>query len=495
MFTMALRNCHSFFIILVLIIVVVLVVFNTSRSKRCNLGGHLKDKPWSATPSYMQSSNVSYMLALHYAEQLIMSTAHYIQFLNLVADWNFTGVEPFICKSRMFGFRQPSKVNVKFGLLLNMSTLSSELSTCLNGGSHPSDKEKRVLVQSMDEFLKHSYRSISIVYFIKHMCIFSKEIHDGIDYGVKFDKEPVVDCTSIARREGLSKAVEIKLNQDLYTSMDEDLYMDKSITELEFYVEQAFCVHNTKNVTLVQIMEYIHQNVKHQESSTSNRLASVVFVSWQGQYTRKFSDRLIMDRCRLSPAKIAHSNTVLKTAKTFIESLGLGKNSYLSVHIRFEKLFEPRKNNPELFYQCAIKKLNGLIGKMRQRCNLSSDSAALLTKDYGPYGSDTCHYEYSWKPLSVCVNKAKKLLSELVIKSAEFEPVVFGLPSSSGLVSLVEADSLLCGRALIVVGGGSYQHSIMERFRSTHGNECTASLNERNILEYTSNGTAICITV
>ena len=37
-----------------------------------------------------------YMLTLRIREQLTMSSIHFHQFLNLVDDWNFTGVEPGI---------------------------------------------------------------------------------------------------------------------------------------------------------------------------------------------------------------------------------------------------------------------------------------------------------------------------------------------------------------------------------------------------------------
>ena len=254
---MCLRKGHSVFVYVVIIVltaVIMLVVFNIrlSNSQRWRLGllkkhhykpRYSRDTVTVAPRGSNMTSGKSYMLSLHYAEQLTMSTAHYIQFLNLVAGWNFTGVEPYIYKSRMFGLLQTSKVNVKFGLLLNMSTLNSELCTCLKGHQSVKEKPALKLFDSMNEFLNHSYRSIAIVYFIKHMHIFPKEIHDGMDYGVKFGKEPVVDCTSIARTKGLSEAVEITLNQNLYTSMSEDLHTSQSFNKLEFYVQQAFCVH------------------------------------------------------------------------------------------------------------------------------------------------------------------------------------------------------------------------------------------------------------
>ena len=51
----------------------------------------------------LSSGSKSYMLSIHYAEQLTNAASHYIEFINLVADWNLTGVEPYIHNSRGIG--------------------------------------------------------------------------------------------------------------------------------------------------------------------------------------------------------------------------------------------------------------------------------------------------------------------------------------------------------------------------------------------------------
>ena len=75
----------------------------------------------------------SYMLSLHYAEQLANAVSHYAQFINLVAGWNLTGVEPYVHNSRLFGLRylRPITSFFNWSLLLNTSSLNTELSGCL----------------------------------------------------------------------------------------------------------------------------------------------------------------------------------------------------------------------------------------------------------------------------------------------------------------------------------------------------------------------------
>ena len=75
-----------------------------------------------------------FMLALHIAEQLTMSTSHFVEFLNLVHQWNFTGVEPVIYRSRMFALRSMHSRDINGSLyyhqLLNTSHMRDKLSEC-----------------------------------------------------------------------------------------------------------------------------------------------------------------------------------------------------------------------------------------------------------------------------------------------------------------------------------------------------------------------------
>ena len=144
------------------------------------------------------------MLSLHYAEQLANAVSHYAQFFNLVAGWNLTGVEPYIHNSRLFGLRylRPTTSFFKLSLLLNTSSLNTELSGCLKRNIDK-EKGKPILFEPLSEFLSRSHRHIVIVYFTKHMPILSREIHKAMDSSVKFVDEPICDCTDTARDKSM----------------------------------------------------------------------------------------------------------------------------------------------------------------------------------------------------------------------------------------------------------------------------------------------------
>ena len=409
------------------------------------------------------SGSKSYMLSLNYAEQLGNAVNHYVRFINLVADWNLTGVEPYVHNSRLFGLRYflPTTSFFKCSLLLNTLSLNTELSGCLKR-ANDTEKGRPILFEPLSEFLSRSHRYIVIVYFTKHMPVFSREIHKAMDSSVNFGDKPICDCTNTAKNKSMSQQVEKLLNQELVlerTSNPDWLPRSKA----NFTVVQAFCVNKSTPISLVQLRDYVLSHIGHDASGNTLQV-SILFISWQGKYTHKFTDPITMNKCK---TQMVYSDKVLDTANQFIHSLDLHESSYVSVHIRFGHVFKDTKSDPEAVYQCCMKKLNVLLSMVQQKYNITS-KRTLLMKDFGPYGSDACLYEGSFRAVSICTNKSSKLLSQLNITLAEFDPVAFDAPVNSGFVSLVEASSLFSGRALITIGGGTYQGYLVRHFLKQH---------------------------
>ena len=412
--------------------------------------------------------NKSYMLSLTYAEQLTMATAHYIQFINLVAGWNLTGVEPYVHTSRMFGLHSdsvPISSFYKYSLFLNISALNAELSDCLERATDM-EKDGTVLFESINEFMNQSYRDIVIVYFSKHMRVFSREIHAAMDRNVAFGDQPIKDCTETSRDKGLSEQVEVKLAQEFAFMRNESKFSSLPHTNGDFKVLQAFCVEKSTPITLVQLRDYVLSHIRH-DTNGKKLNVSIMFISWQGRFTHPFKDLETMNRCRLLPSQIKYSNKVLDTAHQFIHSLGLRKSSYISVHIRFAKLFLHHKTDSDNFYECCMKKVNVLVGMVQRKSGITSDGV-LLIQDFGTYGTDACRFNGLYLAHHLCIEKSTKLISQLNMTLAKFDPVKFDAPINSGFASLVEAASLFGGRLLITVGEGSYQHSLINRFIEQH---------------------------
>lgn len=406
----------------------------------------------------------TYMLALHTAEQLTMSTSHFIEFLNIVYDWNFTGVEPFVYNSRMFALRSmhSNDVNgsVYYHQLLNTSFMREKMSKCLRRyNSAGQIKRSSDLFVSVKEFLTQSVRKVVLVYFAKHMHVMRNHIHAIADKKLRNNtNNSIIDCTQLFDEIGLSEEVEVLLNQEL---LIEGQYSDN------FTVIQAFCIMPLAKISLFEMKKYILKHIYHFESD-----ASIVFISWQGKFTRPFTDVKSIHRCTLPADKIPPSVDVVSATNQFLSFLGLKSSSYIAVHVRFEKLFEyvyKNHENSTQFLKCCMLKLDATLKKLKVAYNYTTHSILLL-HDYGSHGSDSCHYENRWQKRTVCVNQSQVLLSYVnETEAVEFNPGMFEGPQNSGFVSRVEGYSLSGGQTLIVVGGGSYQTSIVNQFHHRQG--------------------------
>ena len=231
-------------------------------------------------------------------------------------------------------------------------------------------------------------------------------------------------------------------------------------------------------VSLAKIREHILSKIHRDRSQVID--VSVVFVSWQGRFTRPFTDMDTVHCCRLPINSITPNHLVISKSDQFTQSLGLQKHSYIGIHIRFEKLFETAfkyKKDPRHFLDCCMLRLNAVLKQLKILHNLTSEGSTLLLHDYGHHGTDVCQHDGGWKSRSVCTNDSKYLLSLLnESRASEFDLVKFDAPQNSGFVSLVEGLALAGGRSLVVVGGGSFQISIIDRFKSAHRNAVYYSL-------------------
>ena len=430
------------------------------------------------TTSIQQTSNHSltfvlqspYMLALHTAEQLTMSTSHFVEFMNLVNQWNLTGVEPVVYGSRMNALRSmhaddvPGSVH--YHVILNTSLMRQKLSKCLTGRTENTSQESNGYTSSplfapLSIFLRQSMRAVTLVYFSRHMNVLGKQLNAAADSLLNSEKSlpgvPVIECTDILRESGISDRVEVLLNHELII---------EGASVENFTVIQAFCVRKVE-MSLVKLREeiltLIHRNQFHQID------VSVVFISWQGKFTRSFTDMNTLYRCRLPSSQIEPSQQVVATADKFLTSLGLEKQSYIAIHVRFEKLFRTAFRRPQRdarhFLDCCMLKLDALLNKVKELNNFTSEGSTLLLHDYGSYGTDACQHNGGWRSRSVCVDASRHLLSLLnETRASEFDPVEFDAPQNSGFVSLVEGVSLSEGHSLVVLGGGSFQVSITGRY-------------------------------
>ena len=401
-----------------------------------------------------------YLLPLVYCEQLTNAFSHFNELLSLAIQWNFTGVEPFVHDSRLSGFQTVHPDSIDIRQLFDMDLFHKNYLECVGG-------QNRSLIETMNSFLQNSFRETVVVYFSGHQFGLPKEILKSMDSSLislfsNHNDTPIITCTKLAA-QSFTPAVQNILEEEQLKSRNRTIPKDE-----QFIIREVFCVRKT-TLSLTRLMDHI-TNYLH-----STRLkASVLFVSWQGRFTRTFTDVNTMRSCILPFTQAPFSSKVKQYAEMFRESKRLSPNNYISLHIRFEKLikfaYEERGSNESVYYSCCMKRLEQTLKLLSRKYNIPLNHTLFL-HDYGDHGSDACLYQNHWTSSKVCRDKADKMMSMLSVNATEFNPSLYQLEEdSSGIVSLVEQASLFKGRVLVTVGIGNFQSALIKRFVDHHSN-------------------------
>ena len=418
----------------------------------------------------------NYMFALRILEQLTMSTAHFHQFLNLVHDWGFTGVEPFAYGTSLFGLRSLHKQDplgsVPFNTIFNATMHNDYLSKCMKR-----QPDSEILFEPATEFIRRSHRRIVLIYFAAHTPeVLTLAIRSKVENEINKLKGPFSDCTVAARTHGMAKYVEDLLADELELERRYSLSNLSLPQHLEsFNVAQSFCIKRDIKIRLRDLRNYVLGHLPE-----GNRNVSIIFISWQGRFTHPLIDSDVknyINNCRLPFSQPFHSNYIKDTAKRFLNSLGFNEQPYLSVNVRFEKLYfyalEHRKDI-HMHLRCCMSRLNSLMDVIIEKFNISTNNI-LLNWDYSMHGSLTCPFG----EIKKCSDIASKYLNKVKAKRSFFDPKKFNLPSHHSIVSLVELETLLGGKTLVTVGGGSYQATLIETYKERHHDPGNPTLADR----------------
>ena len=255
--------------------------------------------PWSQ--SLADSLRKNYIFTLRIPEQMTMSSIHFHQFLNVINDWNFTGVEPFVYsdKSTLYGLRSSHANNPKgsipYNKLYNSTLQNKYLSECMKREADPETGAIPSLFVPMVEFLRSSYRKVVLVHFAGHV---GSEVIPfwacwRVDLEVNKQKEPFVDCSSAAEKHGMFIRVEQLLSKEgeierLHPSMEGWPPLPRQLPK--FKVVQAFCIKQGVRISLRDLKTFIFDRVGAHKAADGTNEFSIAFISWQGRFTHPLVD-------------------------------------------------------------------------------------------------------------------------------------------------------------------------------------------------------------
>lgn len=431
--------------------------------------------------SLSSQKNKGYLLVLYVLEQLTMSSSHYISLLNLAHSWGLSGVEPTVCRSRMYGLPgisgichhqyrassphsqvQKNSVEIKYSQLYNLSYLNNELRRCLHAKSKQFGNLanqtlhcQSSVIDPLHTFLQTSHRNVVLVHFVhgiggstSRMTFLSQEVTHRFEQNVTFPLgEPIVDCTQVAKDSGVVGVIEGILNKKATKSMS------------MFTVQRVVCISTEKakgGIDVTHLKNVIFDSVPN---------VSVVFTKWQNHGVISEGSE-ILSRCKVSP--IPHSQEVISASKRFLSSTKFNvREPFVAVHLRLERFYQCEALIPG-YTKCCLERLSSVLSQVLSKHGINKKDV-LIIKDYGLYGTDSCSYKLKYVNISICLNLTDEFfrnLQQYGYSPTEFIPGNYGsdLPDNSGFVSLVESRALLSGNVLVVGGFGSYQGTIIKQF-------------------------------
>ena len=201
-------------------------------------------------------------------------------------------------------------------------------------------------------------------------------------------------------------------------------------------------------------------SVRKFEFDVIERLPCIGLAEWRGSnnersYRAQFNlSATVKNRLHFRDATIFFSSKLLQVARDFVtKSLS---PFFVSAHIRAEKMlkFGTTFQDSAAVKECILN-LTTLVQRYK---NTSTVPITLfLATDFADYGSS------SYRAI-VARNNAKSLMKILIpLKPIVFQPSTYNL-TDRGAVSIVELNILVSSKRIFVVGGGSFQTWLAEKF-------------------------------
>lgn len=392
---------------------------------------HLPGRPsppsiaqYSSPPSLppMKPGGGGYLLALSFNEQLESGMFDLHQLADLSTSWKLKVVEPYIQKTQ---FKFPTLPYN--GHLLKLGEVYN--------------------LQDLNRNLKHSLN-------ISH--------------------DVVVPLSTVAMQanRGFQVVILQLVPYTLSRERCEHSNIKKYFNKLSSHLRCRRCMHkvsvacvNTREQNDFRNLFNTHPVLKQvaKQARSSGIKILVAIPGWNG--IRPYKDRFyywdpaFKAHRYLYPHATAHSKEVKGAAQDFLRTLNL-KRPTLGIHIRLERLLKAKPFNKTVVKDCLLVRLRNLVRSLQGNHSIQS---AILFRDYGNYGSQTCSNIH-------CSQFAKEVgvdreMGAIGVHVLEYRPKSANVRKEYGFSANVEQEILSLTDYLVTVGYGSFQKGVASRFK------------------------------
>jgi hypothetical protein len=301
------------------------------------------------------------------------------------------------------------------------------------------------------------------------------DLNVNLGNSLNVTRDLVVSLGMVARqgiRTGFNVVIVQLLPYTLSRENCEHSNISKYAKKVRAHLECGACVRevsvvcvNTRERTDYRRLFRTHPILKKtlKQAQSLSRKVLVAIPVWNG--IRPYWDRFYywdpaFKRHRyINAHSTAHSREVRGVAHNFLQSLNL-KGPILGIHVRLERLLRAKPFNKTLVTDCLTVKLQGLVRSLLANHSVQS---AIMFRDYGKYGSSTCRR-------ANCNHFAKEMgldrtMESLGVRVLEYTPHGAKVRQEHGFSANVEQEVLSLSDQLVTVGYGSFQKSVVARFK------------------------------
>ena len=434
-------------------------------------------------------SAAAYLLVLGYEEQLTFASRNMLQLAPLAADWHAQLVTPVVVGSHLFGIPglvspqvsrrhnfsdsdNTTEESIRLEKIYNIPKLNELFHGCVS---------KQLNMVSFEEFISYAPKDITLLHFNDASASysdfhFSKHDAELVKKAIRKQNVHIADCSAVKSAAELALDIEEYLNHYLSESGA------RKIGTKRFKVVKTLCLDPYSAYQSTYLQQHMKQN---------GTPGTIIFTVWRG---------CIFSRCSLhykakyssynrnpglfrfavftendfnpppSPELLSHLHQpdLLRTAKAFLERIGIHP-PFLSIHVRSERIaIDGSKLKRPYYYDCCMKQLKKTVDRVRKEYSGDHERLLLITDKSSQYGTDTCQ-----RSGASCKTSDTDAITD-ILKSfnwtiVHYDPVISNGVSNSGYVSLVEMSMLSLGEKLILVGRGSFQEVLQQKFLSHKG--------------------------
>ena len=427
--------------VVICLILVLLAFFTATRYVRKT--GMLQKITELANDTYIHdASKLGYLVIVEASEQLTSAVENFVQLYMInTLHWKLGMIEPYVLGTQL-AFLPPVTEDLRSLPLLstyfNRSHMMHNLKECFH-----SDVE----LNTFEDFLINAARPLIVLNFVTDKTL-AKEVSK---------------CSFLMSR------IEYPLNYHVQRVKEEAMAMHG--LNYQFVGVCSLCIrsHPQKPFSMLRVVKYVREWMMKASGQPIGHYTphhTVVIQKWDSirnkpghhyYYDPSFTAPNFTDSCRMR--SVSHSSYVKDIAGRVLDTLALPR-PLIAFHVRSEQVAShERKNHVKGSVKKCIELLPRVLRAIQNMYNVSHDHIIFI-HDGTEYGS-TSMKSYNRKPLSTEIISKVKALG---IRNVQYKPL-HNTQTDLAAPQFVEQEILVSADVLILVGSGSFQKSLLTRFR------------------------------